>query len=72
MTPYNEHKEIAAETPADHRITRHSPNGVDLIEECSCGRRFLHNPCIGYPLTLDWRKPQVSRSAAARHATNKE
>ena len=48
MTPYELHESMG------HRMTRYSPNGVDIIEECQdCGLRFLHNPSIGYPVTLD-------------------
>ena len=47
-TPYHLHARMR------HRMTRYSPNGVDIIEECAdCGARFLHNPCIDYPVTLD-------------------
>ena len=48
-TPYQNHSLLG------HTITRNSPNGVDVIEECSepgCGARFLHNPAIGHPVTL--------------------
>jgi len=46
-TPYQQHEVL------NHKMTRYSPNSVDIIEECSdCGMRFLHNPCIGYPVTL--------------------
>ncbi len=48
MTPYQKHKNL------NHKTTYFSPNGVDQIEEClDCGMRFLHNPCIGYPLEID-------------------
>jgi hypothetical protein len=47
MTPYDQHAALG------HDVSRYSPNGVDIIEECStCGARFLHNPCIGYPVTM--------------------
>ena len=47
MTPYDQHEQQG------HRTTRYSPNGVDIIEECDdCGARWLHNPCIGYPVSL--------------------
>lgn len=46
-TPYNRHV-----TSCPEHVTRHSQNGVDTIEECDCGARFLHNPAIGYPVTL--------------------
>ncbi len=48
-TPYAEH----AVRPCAPTMTRYSPNGIDIIEECDCGARFLHNPCIGVPITLD-------------------
>jgi hypothetical protein len=49
-TPYEEHAEL------NHHMTRYSPNGIDIIEECSeCGARFLHNPSIGYPISLSPR-----------------
>lgn len=48
MTPYRLHE------MKEHKITRYSPNGVDIIEECEeCKARFLHNPCIGFPVTLE-------------------
>ncbi len=49
MTPYRNHERLG------HNMTRYSPNGVDIIEECSepgCGARFLHNPAIDHPITL--------------------
>lgn len=47
LTPYQRHEQLG------HEMTRYSPNGVDIIEECTeCGARWLHNPCIGYPVTL--------------------
>jgi hypothetical protein len=49
MTPYQNHEMLG------HNMTRSSPNGVDIIEECStpnCGARFLHNPAVGHPITL--------------------
>ena len=48
MTPYKQHEALG------HKTTTHSPNSVDIIEECpECGARFLHSPCTGYPITLD-------------------
>ena len=50
MTPYQNHDRLG-----HHRMTWYSPNGVDIIEECSepgCGARFLHTPAIGHPITL--------------------
>lgn len=48
MTPYEKHKQ------AGHRpMWRHSPDAFVIIEECECGARFLHNPAIGYPVSLD-------------------
>lgn len=47
MTPYQRHAQEG------HIMTRYSPNGVQIIEECpNCGQRFLHDPCIGYPVTM--------------------
>jgi hypothetical protein len=46
-TPYENHTDL------NHHLTRYSPNGVDIIEECDdCPARFLHNPSIGYPVSL--------------------
>lgn len=47
MSPYQLH-----EQQQHPPMTRHSPNGVDIVEECQCGARFIHNPAIGYPVTL--------------------
>ncbi len=34
-------------------MSRHSPDGYMLIEECNiCSQRWEHNPSIGYPVTL--------------------
>jgi hypothetical protein len=47
MTPYEKHGQ------AGHRTTRYSPNGIDVVEEClDCSARWLHNPCIGYPVAM--------------------
>jgi len=47
MTPYQQHAAYG------HVTCRFSPNGVQIIEECSqCGMRFLHDPCFGYPITM--------------------
>lgn len=47
MTPYQIHQTL------NHHVSRHSPNAVDIIEECQeCGQRWLHNPSIGYPVTM--------------------
>lgn len=47
VTPYQKHAAL------NHApMSRYSPNSVDIIEECDCGARFMHNPCIGYPVTL--------------------
>lgn len=47
MTPYEIHKTL------NHRMSRLSPNSIDIIEECQeCGQRWLHNPSIGYPVTM--------------------
>jgi hypothetical protein len=46
-TPYNRHAALG------HQMTRYSPNGVEIIEECvDCPSRWLHNPSIGYPVTM--------------------
>lgn len=56
-TPYERHAEL------DHHMTRHSPNGVDIIEECSdCGMRWLHNPAIGYPVTMDAARTAIAKA----------
>lgn len=52
MTPYQIHATL------NHQpMSRYSPNAVDIIEECDCGQRFLHNPSIGYPVTLPFKEP---------------
>ena len=46
---YEKHAELG------HEITRYSPDGIDIIEEClTCGARWLHNPCFGYPIKLSY------------------
>ncbi len=56
MTPYQKHQAL------EHESTFYSPNGVDEVEECAdCYMRFLHNPCIGYPITLDCRVEKTER-----------
>lgn len=51
MTPYQVHQTL------NHHMSRHSPNGYDIIEECDdCGQRWQHNPSIGYPVTLATRE----------------
>ena len=46
-TPYQLHGQLG------HHTTTFSPNGIDIIEECeTCGARFLHNPAIGYPVSM--------------------
>jgi hypothetical protein len=46
-TPYEKHSKLG------HKTVRHSPNGIDIIEECTtCGMRWLHNPSVGYPVTM--------------------
>lgn len=38
-TPFEYHKGL------NHKTTKHSPNGIDQIEECiTCKARFLHQP----------------------------
>lgn len=47
MTPYEKHAAL------NHKISRNSPNGVDIIETClTCGAKWLHNPCYGYPISM--------------------
>ena len=47
-TPYEQHKHDCGGD-----FTKHSPNGIDTIEECTdCGQRFLHNPVFRIPITL--------------------
>ena len=46
-TPYQRHVHTR------HATTFYSPDGFVKVEECAvCGMRFLHDPCIGYPVTL--------------------
>ena len=48
MTPYEQH-----EKQGHGPMTRSSPDGFQIIEECEdCGGRWLHDPLIGYPVTL--------------------
>ncbi len=56
MTPYERHEQTG------HETTRSSPNGVDIIEECTdptCRARFLHSPSRDYPTTM---RPAPERS----------
>lgn len=47
MTPYQRHATFG------HTMTRYSPDGYQIIEECAdCMARFLHDPVIGYPVTM--------------------
>lgn len=46
-TPYEKHARLS-HAP----MSRHSPDSFVIVEECDCGMRFLHNPNIGYPVTL--------------------
>mgnify|MGYP001598135500 CR=1 FL=1 len=49
QTPYENHKK------SGHPTTEYSPNGIDIIEECTipeCGARFLWQSGRDYPLTL--------------------
>lgn len=47
MTPYQTHATLG------HLMSRHSPDGFDIIEECDeCGQRWLHNPTYDMPITL--------------------
>lgn len=59
MTPYQTHQ-----SQCSGHVTTHSPNGVDTIEECDCGARFLHNPAIGHPVSLDYRPSRRPRQYA--------
>ena len=48
MTPYQQHHKLK------HSTSRHSPNGVDIIEECKdCSYKSLlqpnHKPITMYP-----------------------
>ena len=48
MTPYQQHNKLK------HSTSRHSPNGVDIIEECKdCTFKFFlqpnHKPVTMYP-----------------------
>jgi len=46
-THYGAHEEMR------HKTTRNSPDGFQIIEECTeCKMRFLHDPLIGYPIQL--------------------
>jgi len=46
-TPYKKHSELK------HKTTWYSPDSFQQIEECTiCGMRFLHDPIIGYPITM--------------------
>lgn len=47
MTPYEIHKTL------DHQMQPYSPDGYQLIEEClTCGQRWLHDPIVSYPITM--------------------
>ena len=47
LTPYQRHKTLS------HVTTWYSPDGYQKIEECTqCLGRWLHDPSIGYPITL--------------------
>lgn len=62
MTPYERHQQ------RNHQMTRYSPNGVDIIEECTnCGARWLHNPAIGYPVTLRPKDPGANATTLPYH-----
>lgn len=62
MTPYQLHETL------DHGpMGRHSPNGIDVIEECDkCGARFLHNPCIGYPVSMSYMPVTPTKRTTCR------
>ena len=61
MTPYKKHSE------SGHRMVSHSPNGIDLIEECcDCFSRFIHNPSIGYPVSMGASMEYIVRRIKAR------
>ena len=60
MTPYQIHETL------NHHTTRHSPDGVQIIEECSeCGQRWLHDPVLGYPVTLRLWGSEISEQRAS-------
>lgn len=47
MTPYQRHQTLK------HTTSFYSPDGIQKIEECQeCLGRWVHDPCIGYPITL--------------------
>ena len=61
-TPYERHAKLG-----HGDMSRYSPNGVDIVEECQvCNERWLHNPCFGYPITLPHKTPEIlARDKAA-------
>lgn len=60
-TPYEAHQKTG------HHMTRHSPNGLDIIEECSvCGMRWLHHPGNDWPITL-WPPLKVTARTIGAH-----
>lgn len=64
MTPYQVHQTL------DHHMSRHSPDGYEIIEECDdCGQRWQHNPSIGYPVTLCTRQELDRRIATSSQLT---
>jgi len=46
MTPYQAHEKLG------HKPTRYSPDGMDIIEECECGARFLFPALSDRPISL--------------------
>ena len=47
MTPYEQHALL------EHALTKYSPNGVDLIEQCTvCAAQWLWLSTLDYPLPL--------------------
>ena len=58
-TPYERHAQRG------HKMTRHSPNGIDIVEECpECGARFLIKPNDKYPISLS-TMPASQRAGVA-------
>lgn len=61
MTPFEQHATLG------HDMTRSSPDGVDMIDECdTCGMRWLHKPAIAYPITLRPTKEWYAWDSARR------
>ena len=62
QTPYQVHATL------NHSMSRYSPDSVQVIEECGdCGQRWLHDPVIGYPVTLS--VAAIARGGAGKIAS---